>query len=234
MSYDTKKASGMQAVLYRATKGALIEGTGAAALDDVKWFQIAAMATATELPIKELTAIFKSPDSATPITPAIGDNVYPLTLTEICKGDIELNLTKGTYEEGQDDCDNGFINNIPDGYVGLSGSFTGFIRMNRVTGALSDNIKVVLAKFFPRVEDNGAGVYTVTAKDDDDMLLFILWDKSIAAEGQKETWLIVPVTFTGAPLGKPRKGTQALDIQWSKGEGWAGLYERTLTDEDVA
>ena len=231
----TKKLSGKQAILYKADKGALIEGDGIADLADVSWFEINSYAaTGSQLPIGVETAVFKSPDSGNAIKPIADDDVYPLTLTQLCKTDLSISSTKGTIDV-TDDCDNGYNSYIVDGYTDLTGSINGFMKFNDPVSGLPAAQKDILKRFFAITEDSGAGVYTVTEKTDDKYLLMVLLNSEEAtAAADVQTWFILPVHLTGSVTDKPLKGVQNLDLTWSKAEGYAQIYERTLNSEDVA
>jgi hypothetical protein len=49
------------------------------------------------------------------ITLETGDEVWPLTLTEICKADVEVSGEMGVIET-TDSCDYPYNTSIPDGY----------------------------------------------------------------------------------------------------------------------
>lgn len=223
----TEKKSGKQAILYSGAEGALVEGDGIADLADDSWFKIVDIATASELPIGEETAIFKSPkNAANAITPAEGDDVYPVTLTQLCKTDCSISTSKGSIDI-TDDCDDGYNSYIPDGYSDISGNINGFMKFND-TGGLATGHKALLARFFNIVDDDGEGTYNVTSKNDTKMLLFILMNSDDTTTGNVETWLIVPVILSGTTTDKPLKGGQNLDLTFQKAEGYASIYQRTI------
>lgn len=228
-----KSKSGKQAVLYNAVKGSLIEGDGVTALADNSWFKIEAVASSgSQLPIGEVGGIFKSPDSGNAITPASGDDVYPLTLTQICKADASYSNSKGTIDV-TDDCGNGYNSYIPDGFTDISGDVSAFLKFEETDGSIAAAQKSYLGKFFDLVDDDGAGTYTVTQKDDDDILLMLLMDKAITAETMIQAWMIVPAILSSLTTNKPLKGVQNFDFSWQKGEGPASVYQRTLNSEEV-
>jgi hypothetical protein len=224
----TKKIAGKQAILYSAAEGTLVEGDGIVDLADDTWFKIDSVATtASALPIGELTAIFKSPkNSGDAITPAEGDDVYPLTLTQLCKTDCSISTAKGSIDV-TDDCDDGYNSYLVDGYSDISGNINGFMKFN-TTGGLVSGHKSLLARFFNIVDDDGEGVYSVTSKNDSKLLLFILMNSEDSDTGDVETWLIVPVILTGTTTDKPLKGGQNLDLTFQKAEGYASIYQRTV------
>lgn len=223
----TKKISGKQAILYSAAEGTLFEGDGIEDLDDDTWYKINALAETTALPIEEETAIFKTPkNAADAITPADGDDLYPLELTQLCKTDCSISTAKGSIDV-TDDCDDGYNSYLVDGYSDISGSINGFMRFDD-SGGLATGHKSILARFFNIVDDDGEGVYSVTSKNDSNLLLFILMNSEDADTGDVETWLIVPVILTGTTTDKPLKGGQNLDLTFQKAEGYASIYQRTI------
>lgn len=227
-----KSISGKQATLYNSVKGTLIEGDGLTALADVSWFMISAVAsTGSALPIGEIGAIFKTPDSGNAITPATGDDVFPLTLTQICKTDLSVSETKGTIDV-TDDCEGSYNAMIVDGFTDISGSVNGFMKFVDPTGGLATTQKEILSRFFDIVDDDGAGNYTVTSQNDDDFILQILMDATKTATGEIQSWMNIPAILAGTVTDKPLKGVQNLDLTWNKAQGHAAVYQRTLNSED--
>lgn len=224
-----KTQSGLNAALVNATKGTLIVGNASTPLADDSWFMIDAIATTgSQLPIGKIGAIFKSPDSGNAITPAVGDNVFPLTLTTQCKVSVEMNGEKGVIDVS-DDCNSGYISNIVDGFTNLSGTYSQFLKFDYDADKfdLAEQQKAVLNRFYDTVDDDGAGVYTLTEKNDDPYYLFIFLNRK-AAIGEKVNILIVPTILSGVAQTAENKAGMNLDVTWTKAEGWAGLYERTL------
>lgn len=228
-----KSISGKQAVLYSAAKGALIEGTGSVALANESWFMIAGIkAVGSELPIQKLGAIFKTGATAHAITPAVGDNVYPLTLSQICKGDLSVSGTKGTIDV-TDDCEGPYNAYIVDGFTDLSGSFNSFLKFNDPAGGIAATQKAILSRFMDIVDDSGAGSYVVTDANDDDLILQVLLDSAPATVGLVQSWMNIPCILTGVTMDKPLKGVQNFDITWQKAQGHAAVYQRTLIAGDI-
>ena len=221
-----KSKSGKQAALFNQKKGTLIEGDALTPLADNSWFQINAVAdTGSTLPLGE-GYIFKSPDSGNAITPAVGDDVYPLTLEKICKADASFSSEKGTIDV-TDDCSEGYNSMITDGFTSISGNVSAFLKFNVPGGGIATTQKEYLNRFFDLVDDDGAGVYTLTAKNDDDILLGILQNSDQTAVGDIQSWLLVPAILTSETLDKPLKGVQNFDFAWEKAEGPASIYNRT-------
>lgn len=230
----SKSKSGKQAILFNAAKGTLVEGDGSTALAANSWYQINATAAegVTELPLGP-GYIFKTPDALNTITPAVGDDVYPLTLTKICKADASISNEKGTIDV-TDDCEEGYNAYIVDGYTDISGSISAFLKFNEPGGGIQASQEDYLNRFFDIVEDDGAGEYILTAKNDDDIILAILNNGDQISEGDKQVWIIVPAILTGITTDKPLKGVQNFDSNWNKAQGPASVYVRTTNaSEDV-
>lgn len=225
MAGNNKSQSGLQAVLTEATLGTLIEGDAATPLTANTWYKIAAIAdVGSVLPIGKVTAYFK--EGSTPITPILGDDVYPVTLSAKCKVTAELTNEKGVIDV-TDDCSDGYMSNITDGFTNISGSIEQFLKFENSDGAIVAAQKDVLSRFYDIVEDDGAGVYTVTSKNDNDFILFIFLTRDVAV-GKKQTCFIIPTILGSANTGQDNKAGMPLSTAWSKAEGWAGLYERVL------
>lgn len=223
--------SGAKTVAAKATRGVLVT-TGA--LTANAWYEVASIATTSsalpdDLPV---TGVFRTPDtSETAITLGAGDTVYPLTLTRICKTDAEVTAEEGTIDV-TDDCEDGFNANILDGYKTISGSLGGFLKFNDDTGALETGAAEMLGRFFNVVTDDGAGVYTVTAASNEKLILFVCLNRN-AAVGDIQNWLIIPVLLSSLGTGAGLKDAQKRDLSWTKAQGYASLYKRTVFATDT-
>ena len=229
----SKKLTGKSSILFNFAIGALVVGDGVAALDDDSWYKVAAIASpASELP-GEVGQIFKTPGSANAITPAVGDDVYPLTPTQICKGDASYSASNGTVDV-TDDCDGGFNSNILDGVTDLSGSFNAFLRFKETDGDLANMPQIeILNRFFDIVEDDGAGGYIITSKTGSELIIAIMLYKENVAVGSIQVWQLIPALLTGLTTDKPFKGGQNFDTTWNKAQGLASVYRRTTNATEV-
>ena len=212
----------------------MIEGTGAAALADNSWFQIVAVAASSELPFSTdpLGRIFKTGATAAAITPAVGDNVYPLTLSKICKTDVSISQETGTIDT-TDDCSSGYNAMISDGFTTISGSAGRFMKFDEETGELSTADSDFLSRFWDLQTDDGAGVYTLTAKNDDEIILAYLRNSDQIAENDIQEWMIFPAILSGIAGEGPLKGVQNGDLTFTKGEGPATRYQRTTNSTET-
>ena len=222
----SKKIKGADTILYSAATGTLVT-TGALTADT--WYKIKARGTVSALPALDLNSIFKSPKfSAHEITLATGDQVWPLVLTEVCKADVEFSGEMGTIET-TDSCDYPYTTNIPDGFTSLSGSINTMLRFDDVTEEIVPVTEAFLKKFYDIVDDDGEGVYTLTAKDDSDILLMILLNKSALDEDTMvENWLITPAILNSISNNIALKDVLKADYGWTKGQGPAMFYKRTV------
>lgn len=234
-----KSKSGLMSIIFNVTKGTLIEGDGATPLADDSWFMIDAVkATGSELPYADedvvIGRVFKTGLTAAAITPAEGDNVYPLTLAKVCKTDASVSTEKGTIDV-TDDCEGGYNAYIVDGYSDISGSLSGFMKFDDVDGSLGESQEDYLNRFFDIQTDDGEGVYTLSAKNDDDIFLAILMNKEEAqVEGKIQQWMMIPAILTGTTTDKPLKGVQNFDLNWNKAQGPACIYQRTTNATEDA
>lgn len=226
-----KSKSGKQAILFNQEKGTLIEGDATTPLADNSWFLINAVAASSTLPLG-VGYVFKSPDSGNAITPAIGDDLYPLTLNQICKADASFSSEKGTIDV-TDDCESGYNAYITDGFTDISGDVSAFLKFNDPSGGIATTQEAYLSRFFDIVDDDGAGNYTLTAKNDDDILLGILQNSDQTAVGDIQVWLLVPAILTSETLDKPLKGVQNFDFSWQKAQGPASVYNRTTNSTET-
>jgi len=222
----SKKHKGADSILYNSVKGILVD-TGALTIDT--WFKISAVGGSTALPALGVGGIFKSPKNVgSQITLASGDEVWPLTLTEICKVDVEISGEMGVIET-TDSCDYPYNVSIPDGFTNLSGSINTMMRFDETTDELVSVTKEFLKKFYTIVDDDGDGTYTITAKDDSDLLLMILMNKdALDTTGQIEVWLITPAILNSIANNIALKDVDKADYGWTKGQGPASVYQRTV------
>jgi hypothetical protein len=223
----SKKIKGSDSILYNAVKGTLVT-TGALTADT--WYKISEFGTASALPDLSVGSIFKTPEGAgDAITLASGDAVWPLVLTEVCKGDVEISGEMGVIET-TDSCDYPYVTNLPDGFTSLSGSINTMLRFDEETDGLVSVTKELLKRFYTNVEDDGEGTYSVTAKDDGDLILMILLNKNATADGKVQNWLIVPAILNSVSNNVALKDVLKGDYGWTKGEGPASLYLRTIPE----
>lgn len=221
----SKKHKGADSILYNAVKGTL--ATSGAIADDT-WFKIKAFASSgSALPTLAVGSIFKSPQEAgNAITLVAGDEVWPLTLTEICKADVEISGEMGVIET-TDSCDYPYVANLPDGFTNLSGSINTMLRFDEETDELVSVTTDFLVKFYDIVDDDGAGTYTLTSKDDSDIILMILLNKdSDGVNGQIQNWIITPAILNSVANNVPLKDVIKGDYGWTKGQGPASIYKR--------
>jgi len=225
-----KSKSGKQAILFNVEKGTLIVGDGTTPLADDSWFMISAYAAASALPYEDSNStvgrVFKSPDTGNAITPEIGDDVWPLTMTKICKADASVANEKGTIDV-TDDCEQGYNAMITDGFTDISGDVSAFMKFNEPGGGIVTTQKDYLSRFFDIQDDDGAGTYTLTAKNDDDIFLAILQNSDQVAVSDIQVWLMIPAILSSQSMDKPLKGVQNLDFSWVKAQGPAAVYNRT-------
>lgn len=218
-------------VAYKSTRGAIVD-TGNTVANT--WYEIASRGASSALPTGLVEGqVFKSPDasSLTQITLAAGDSVYPLTLTQMFKTDSEISMEEGTIEV-TDDSSRGYNANILDGYKSISGSLGGFAKFDEATGRLITDVHEVIGRYFDKVTDDNQGTYTYEAAANEQLLLFYLLNKD-AGVGSVQNWLIIPVLLSSLGGGAGLKEAQKRDVSWTKGEGPAAVYQRTVGAGDV-
>lgn len=229
-----KSKSGKPAIVFNVTRGAVIEGTGAAPLTANSWYQIDSVAAVgSVLPFTANNPVgrwFKT--GATPPTPIAGDDVRLLTFTKVCKTDASVSREKGEIDV-TDDCENGYNAAITDGYTTISGSLGRFMKFDDVTGDLGTADLDFLERFYDVVTDDGAGAYALTAKNDDDIYLAILLNSDQVAETQVQVWEIFPAILMSMSGEKPLKGVQNGDINFTKAQGPAVVYRRTTNSTET-
>ncbi len=228
-----KAKNGKLALLYNQSLGVVAIGDGIAVLADNAWFRVDKKAASGSALPYDTGYKFKSPDSGNAITPVVGDDVFPITLERMCKAEASVSSETGVIET-TDDCSNGYIENITDGFTAQSGDVSAFMKFDDVDGDLVPGQEAIMNRFFDIQEDDGAGAYTLTPKIDTDFQLAILQNSDQTAEGFIQNWLLIPVILSSLTTDKPLKGSQNLDFSWSKGEGPSALYKRTINSEEAA
>ena len=221
------KHKGSDAILYKPEKGALITS---GSLDKDSWYKIAKRAkVASGLPELKIGCVFNSPQSdIDTITLSLGDEVYPLTLTEICKTDIDFSGEMGTID-ATDSCDAPYTVNLPDGFVNLSGSINTMLRFDEETDEIVPVTEEFLNKFLDVVYDDGTGTYEFKPMNDEDLLLMILLNKNAQGrEGKVQNWLITPIVLTSLSSNIAMKDMLKGDYSWSKGQGPATFYKKKI------
>ena len=218
--------SGKQTVLNTVAFGAPIIGAGTTPLPDDKWYIIDAKAAVSELPF-EVGKVFDTYGTHG-ITPAVGDNVRELTLSVFCKGTVSRSGATGTIEV-TDSCSGGFVQYILDGYTDLSGNVDAFLKFDSITGKLSDATLDILNRFYDIQTSDGAGAYTFTAKNDEEVLFMILLDDTATEVGQIETWCIFSAVLGGVENAAELKGAQTMNLSFNVGQlVTPSIYERTI------
>jgi len=226
MSIRNKSA---KSILYNATAGTLVT-TGT--LDVKTWYRIKARAaTGSALPDFDDLAIFKTPALLTDqITLAVGDEVWPLTLEEVCKSDISMSGECPVIEV-TDSCDYPATANIPDGFTNFSGTINTMLRFDDDTNELVSVAQEFLNRFYDIYEDDSEGTYALTAKDDSDLLMMILLNSdTLDSVGMVETYEIMPIILNSLTEDKALKDVMKADYGWTKGQGPAQLYMRTVSE----
>lgn len=225
-----KSKSGKVAKLFNRVLGVLAVGDGIEVLDTDSWFFISSKAaTASVLPFKA-GYMFKTGGAT--LTPIVGDDVYPVTFDQICKVDTSISGAKGTIDT-TDDCSEGYNQMITDGFTDLSGSASGFFKLDDIDGSMAATQKEYLGKFFSMQDDDGAGVYNLTEIDDTNIFLAILMNSDQTDVGMKQQWLFVPAILNSTTMDKPLKAAQPFDFGWAKGEGAASIYTRVTNGTET-
>ena len=224
MMAEYDKKTGKVAKFFDLAQGALIEGDASTALTANTWYKIQAKAASGSVLPQEVGHLFKT--SATPITPIVGDDVYPMTFNNVCKADTSVSMSKGSVDV-TDDCGDSYNEYITDGFTDLSGDLSAFFKFDSETGSMTATQEKYLNKFMSIAKDDGAGVYSLEDVNNEDIFLAILQNSDKTTEGYIQQWLLIPAILTGLSLGKALKSGQSFDLTWQKGLGAADVYMRT-------
>jgi hypothetical protein len=199
----------------------VIDGTGSNTTTAGTWYKVIEKAAASALPFPE-GYIFRAPvGPATQITLLTGDQIYPFEMDRICKTSADLSAEQGTVD-ASDDCDPGA--SILDGIVVRSGSIGSLFRYNDVTGDFDDVTDIIVSKFFDVATDDGAGVYELKLRNDDNVYMLVNLN-SAAKVGQTENWLCLPIIISSMSMALGNTDIQNKDMSWTQGEGKAVIYK---------
>jgi hypothetical protein len=198
----------------------IITGTGSNATTAGTWYKVMEKGEASNLPFEE-NYIFRAPISETQITLKTGDKIYPFQMDRICKTSADLSAQQGTVDVG-DDCDPGA--SILDGIVVRSGSIGSLFQYNRTTGDFDDVTDIIINRFFDIADDDGAGIYALTPRTDDDTFMLVNLN-STAKAGQTEIWMCLPIIISSMSMSLGNTDAQNKDMSWTQGEGPAVIYK---------
>jgi len=132
-----------------------------------------------------------------------------------------------------DDCSNGYNENIYAGFATVSGNISAFFKLVDPGDDLPANLEDFLNKFYDILSDDGAGVYTISEKEDVEILLAILKNSENTTDGDVQIWQMTPAILTGCTTDNPLKGAQNADFSWTKGQGPAQFYKRTTNSSET-
>ena len=170
---------------------------------------------------------FRAPAAGTQITLVSGDRLEAIDETRYCKTTASVQSSQGTIDVG-DDCDTGAT--ILDGIVTYTGSLGSLFNYDRETGNFHDVTETVVNRFFDIIDDDSAGIYTLSPRTDDPIHLLICLNSN-AQVGQIENWLYIPINISEMSINLGNTEAQGGELSWSKGEGAAVVYRRIKTEE---
>jgi len=217
----TVAISGKQCVVHSADIGDAVT-TGD--LDAAAWYVVDAKGTNSNLPL-EVGSVFRT---NTAITLVSDDSVREITLTKMCVGNFSTSASKGTIEV-TDSCSGGYTQYISDGFVDLSGSIDAFLKFDSINRSLGTETKALLGRFFDISTDDGNTTYSLTSKNDDELIILALLDSTATGTGKKETWMGFSAILTGVEMGKEIKGAQNFNMSFNAGQLVRPfVYERSV------
>ncbi|MHA1170413.1 MAG: hypothetical protein ACTSRU_21505, partial [Candidatus Hodarchaeales archaeon] len=185
----------------------------------------------TGLPVTTIGQGFETPDTtATAITLGAGDSVEVYDKTRRCKTEVSTSGEEGTIDV-TDDCSQ-FVSMILDGFPTISGSIGSFVKFDEVTKEINALGLDVFSRFFDVITDDGEAGYTFTARANEPLMLFYCLN-SDAAVGEVQNWVIIPILISGFSGGAGNKDAQKSDLTFTKAEGPATFYKRTVFADDV-
>jgi len=166
--------------------------------------------------------VIKSPSTGSQISLVAGDKIFPIDESRMCKTSASVSMEEGTIDVS-DDCDPGAT--ILDGTVSITGSLGGFFRYDDQTQEFDTVTDSMFDHFMDTVEDDGAGAYGVTERNNSAVYLLINLNSS-ARVGQIEHWIFIPAAISSFSPTLGNTEAQSREISFSKGEGKAVHYKR--------
>lgn len=233
---STSKRSGAKITVYKGELGALLIGAGSNTLAANTYYTIAEKAaTSSGLPSEfPIGFTFCTPDVSSvgaTITLAVGDKVYPVGDQQLCKTDCEYSIEEGVIDT-TDDCDFGYVTEIPDGFVKISGSINGHMRFLDSNGELASVVDSIMGRFLDIVTDDGAGDYTLAPKNNAKFVIRITLNND-AKVGDVKNEIIMQAYFTTVGSGAGLKDILKMDLSWVKANGPAIQYKRVVKAGDM-
>jgi hypothetical protein len=199
----------------------IITGDGTITTGAGMWYKIIEKDGASLLPYPE-NYIFRAPvGAASQIVLKTGDKVYPFEMKRICKTSADLSAEQGTID-ASDDCNPGA--SILDGNVVRSGSIGSLFQYSDATGDFDDVTDMIINRFFDIATDDGAGLYALTLRNDDDIFMLVNLN-STAKAGQTENWMCLPIIISSMSMALGNTDIQNKDMSWTQGEGPAVIYK---------
>jgi len=217
------KITGAKAHVFLSDEDVLsiIEGGEGKETDEDSTYFVFDKGEESKIPV-EINNFFWSPKEGEQIELTEGDKIFKITKDRYCKTSADYSAEQGTIDVS-DDCDPGA--QILDGVVSISGSFSGFLQIDELTGDYYNASEMVLNKFFKIVKDEADGTYKVTERNDNQIFLLICLNTA-AKVGQYEPWLMVPARISSVSGSFGNTDAQNQDISWVKGEGIPVIYKR--------
>lgn len=216
-----KRLSGKKNYLYLGALGTEVIGDGIAALPTEGFYKITAIAaSASAFPATALVGdVFYNKPA---ITPAVGDNCKPVTLTKLgfCTN-IPQSASKEKFEDTvqTDDMKSFEEGDKPEGSGNVEGYF--------VQG--DAQVDQILTRFFRVVTDDGAGVITY-ASISTGTLDFFLGRNETTVVGEEEIMEYMPAIIDSLTVDKPMEGKQPFGFAYSiVGSERPSMYRRTIT-----
>ena len=176
--------------------------------------------TGSNVPV-DAGAFFIAPHTGTQIELVEGDKLFKIDEDRICKTSASFEFSMGTVDVG-DDCDPGAT--ISDGILQISGSLAGLLKYDDVTQEFCDVTQTIINRFLDIVEDDGAGTYTITERDDSQIYMLTLLNSG-AKDGAYENWLFVPINISSMSVSLGNSDAQNRDLSFTKGEGAPIIYK---------
>jgi hypothetical protein len=217
------KVSGAKAQIFFDSfdPSRIITGNGTLTTAAGQWYKIIELDPDSNIEFP-LGYIFRAPiGTGQQIVLKAGDKVYPIQMDRVCKTSADLNAEQGTID-ASDDCNPGA--NILDGNVVRSGSIGSLFQYNDVTGEFDNVTDMMLSRFFEIATDDGAGVYILEPRNDDDIFMLVNIN-SAAKAGQIENWLCIPIIISSMSMSLGNTDIQNKSMNWTQGEGPAVIYK---------
>ncbi|WP_028973281.1 hypothetical protein [Spirochaeta cellobiosiphila] len=196
--------SGKDGFIYHLTEGAKVVGDGSTQITKDSFYKILAKGAGSGLP--EPVPVGYPFYCSTDITLATGDSIAEWVFSKMgIAKDMDMSFSKENMDA---------TTQIDENYAYVPAKFSkNSGTLNAIYESTDETAKNLLNKFFPSIEDDGAGSYTFKSVNSD-----VLWFATTLFEtteiGKVEVTIFKPCMINGGSLKKPMEGVLEFNFNY--------------------